>query len=276
MIASDLWKRTILTISQAANIKTVEYDMHSKHPHNNYIYLVTLESPLSTAITVRTPYSNEAQTGTVPVPMHTKSLIFKLSNSDPRTGMNNANRVENEVAFMTLAQQALLGSKYSHIIPDVYAWVSVATCQGFTAQEYMPGIMPDKVFKDLGLEGKSVVLAQMADILALLQKYPVPQTIDNFGGLKFDENGKIVSAQMTIYKGEPSATYQDFIRSIFDVKLQETDENPVMQGWRDKGIRKRLDTFIDSRLGDILKDHRHPTKVLVHSDFCEYIIGGQF
>jgi hypothetical protein len=211
----------------------------------------------------------------VPVPVNTKCLIFKLSNHNPLTGMNNTNRVENEVAFMSLARQALAGSKYSHVVPDVYAWASVASGQGFTLQEYMPGIMPDKVFKDIGLAGKAAVLAQMADILALLQKFQVPQTIDKFGGLKFDENGNIVSAQMTTYKGEPRATYQDLIRSIFDVKLEETDDNPVMQGWRDKGVRARLDKFIDSRVEEIVKDHKDPKKVLVHSDFCEYFFAGQ-
>ncbi|KAI1856322.1 uncharacterized protein JN550_013853 [Neoarthrinium moseri] len=252
---------------EVPKIETVEYNMNSKHPYNNYIYLVTLPSPPSTATTFRTAQSDEPQPGTVPMPANTKSLILRLANADPRTGMNNTNRVENEVASMTLARQALTGSKYSHIVPDIYAWASVATGQGFTVQQYMHGIMPDKVFKDLTLQDKSVVLAQMADILALFQKFKVPQTIDKFGGLRFDDCGNIISAQMTIYKGEPSATYSEFIRAIFSVKLQEADENPVMQGWTDKGVRARLDNFINSRLGDILKEHEDPEKVLVHSDF---------
>lgn len=219
---------------------------------------------------LRAPQSGGIQPGTVPLPADAASLILRLANADPNTGMNNTNRVENEVAFMTLARRALATSKYSHIVPDVYAWASTASGQGFTVQQHMPGTMPDKVFKELTIQDKSVVLSQMAEILALLQKFPVPQTVDKFGGVRFDEVGNIVSAQMAIYKGEPSTNYEDFIRAIFNVKLQEADDNPVMQGWRDNGVRARLDHFVEHGLGDILKGHEHPKKVLVHCDFSKY------
>lgn len=256
---------------QTSKIETVEYDMNSKHHYNNYIYLVTLLSPTSTTVRLRVPQSDEIQPGTVPLPADVTSLILRLANADPRTGLNNTNRVENEVAFMTLARRALATSKYSHIVPDVYAWASIASGQGFTVQQHMRGTMPDKVFKELTIQDKSVVLSQMAEILALLQKFPVPQTVDKFGGLRFDEVGNIVSAQMTIYEGEPSTIYEDLMRVIFNVKLKEADDNPIMQGWRDKGVRERLDHFVKHKLGDILKDCEHPKKVLVHSDFSECI-----
>ena len=186
--------------------------------------------------------------------------------------MNNTNRVENEVAAISLARQALAESKYRHIVPDVYTWGSTAAGQGFTMQQYLPGTMPDRAFKNLSLDDKSVVFGQMAEILALFQAFEVPETINKFGGLKFDESGNVVSGQMSIYKGEPSATYKEFIRAIFRVKLDEADENPVIQGWTEKGVRTRLDNFLDVRLGEILKDYGDVEKVFIHSDFSEFLL----
>lgn len=262
---------SLLKTIKASKIDTVEFNMKSPRVYNNYIYLVTLSLPTSADASFRSPglQYDEIQPGTMPLPANATSLIIRLANADPRTGLNNANRVENEVAFMALARQALATSKYSHIVPDVYAWASIAGGQGFTVQQHMPGTMPDKVFNELSIEDKSVVLSQMAEILALLQKFPLPQTVDKFGGLRFDEAGNIVSAQMTIYKGEPMATYEDLIRTIFRVKLGEADDNPIMQGWRDKGVRARLDHFVQHKLGEILKVYQNPKKVLVHSDFSK-------
>ncbi|PNP49017.1 hypothetical protein THARTR1_10228 [Trichoderma harzianum] len=119
----------------------------------------------------------------------------------------------------------------------------------------------------LSLEDKSIVLGQMADILALLQQFEIPKTIEMFGGLKFDEHGIVISDQMSLFKGEPSATYKDFIRSIFKVKLQEADENPVIVGWQENGLRTKLDKFIGYQLDETLKDHVQVRRVLIHGDF---------
>lgn len=53
------------------------------------------------------------------------------------------------------------------------------------------------------------------------------------------------------------------------VKLQEADENPVIQGWRDNGVRARLVDFIDHRFEEIFKDYEHVQKALVHSDLSK-------
>ncbi len=165
--------------------------------------------------------------------------------------MSNTNRVENEVAAMSLVRQALAASKYRDIVPDIYSWGSTATGQGFTVQQYLPGTILDRPLKHLSLADKTIVFGQMAEILVLLQRFEVPKTINQFGGLKFDESGNVVSGQMSIYKGEPSATYKGFIRAIFGVKLQEADENPVIQGWTEKGVRTRLNRFLDVQLEKI-------------------------
>ncbi|KID65406.1 uncharacterized protein G6M90_00g052630 [Metarhizium brunneum] len=253
---------------EATSIEPVEYDMDGPpFPYNNFIYLVTLPSPTTTTIKIKSSQFAEFQPGTVPFPANATSLIFRLANSHPGTGLNNTNRIENEVAFMTLVRQALAKSKYSHIVPDVYTWAGTSSGQGFSIQQYMHGTMPDRGFEDLTLQDKSVVLGQMADILALLQQFKIPTTVDRFGGLKFDEDGKVVSAQMTLFKGEPCTTYKDLLSAIFKVKFQEADENPVIRGWRENGVRAKLENFIVYRLKETLKDYKDVRRVLVHSDF---------
>ncbi|KAL6692400.1 phosphotransferase enzyme family domain-containing protein [Trichoderma pleuroticola] len=252
---------------EAKSIDPIEYEMDCPFPYNNFIYHVTLESPITRPINIKSFQSDKPQPGTVPFPAHSTSLVARLSNSDSRTGLNNKNRVENEVAFMALVRQALAKTKYSHIVPNVYSWAGTTSGQGFTLQQYMPGTIPAKSFEMLSLEDKSIVLEQMADILALLQQFEIPKTIEMFGGLKFDEHGIVISDQMSLFKGEPSATYKDFIRSIFKVKLQEADENPVIAGWKENGLRTKLDKFIGYQLDETLKDHVQVRRVLIHGDF---------
>lgn len=45
------------------------------------------------------------------------------------SGFNNANRVENEVAALTLARQALK-DEFPSLIPAIYAWKSAKNEQG--------------------------------------------------------------------------------------------------------------------------------------------------
>ncbi|KAK4072900.1 uncharacterized protein Triagg1_5577 [Trichoderma aggressivum f. europaeum] len=106
----------------------------------------------------------------------------------------------------------------------------------------MPGTIPAKRFDTLSLEDKSIVLGQMADILALLHQFEIPNTIEMFGGLKFDEHGIII-------------------------KLQEADENPVIVGWEENGLRTKLDKFIGYQLDETLKDYVQVRRVLIHGDF---------
>jgi len=258
---------------QAESIEPVEYDINGPpFPYNNFIFLVTLSSPSTTAVQIRPFHSEELQPGTVSLPANATSFIVRLANSDPRTGINNTNRVETEVSIMTLVRQALNKSKYSHIVPDVYAWAGTSSGQGFSVQQYMTGTMPDRVWGDLTLQDKSVVLGQMADILTYLQNFEIPATVNKFGGLNFDQGGKIVSAQMSLFTGEPCKTYKDLINNIFRVKLHEADENPVIQGWRDSGVRERLDKFVDCHLDAIFKDHKAARKTLVHSDLSKFLL----
>lgn len=183
--------------------------------YNNFIYLVTLASPTPAVINLQSSKSDKVQHGTKSLPADTSSLIFRLANPDPAIGLNNTNRIGNEVAFTELARHALENSKYSRTVPEIYTWASMSSGQGFSVQKYMPGTVVDRVFNDLTLQDRAVVLGQMADILALLQNFRIPETVERLGGLKFDGDGKFISAQMTQFVGEPYMSYRDLICTIF-------------------------------------------------------------
>ncbi len=88
-------------MAQAMNIEPIDYDMNSSFPYNNYIYLITLSSPTATAIPIKAhlSQSSASQPATVALPANATPLIVRPANPDPRTGSNNTNRIENEVAF---------------------------------------------------------------------------------------------------------------------------------------------------------------------------------
>ena len=253
------------------SIKPVKYDPQALFVfENNYIYHITLESPNASPKSVISQTTKaKINPHTSPIPAGCNSVIVRLSNTDPKTGINNANRVENEVACMTLARQALAGSVYSHIIPDIYAWQSISEGQGFIMMQFMEGEVPNKALKKMGLDAKSVVFRQMAEILALIQKFEIPKTIESFGGLKVNLDGEAISAEMTLRVGEPSASYGDLIRSLVAGKLEEADNNPVIKGWNENKLRTRLDRFIKFGLPQMLENLENQRKVLVHSDFSK-------
>ena len=73
--------------------------------------------------------------GTVPLPENSTSVIMRLANADPRTGVNNTNRVENELADTCPRPAALANTKYSHIVLGVYTWTAMSSGQGFSMQK---------------------------------------------------------------------------------------------------------------------------------------------
>jgi hypothetical protein len=86
------------------------------------------------------------------------------------------NRVENEVATMSLFHDALSHIS-THIVPRVYGWGSAANGQRWTLQEYMTG--KSLAFKSMTMQDKHTILLQIAEILEALQKYQLPSTVEN-------------------------------------------------------------------------------------------------
>lgn len=126
-------------------------------------------------------------------------------------------------------------------------------------------------FSSMNAQEKSTILEQMADILACFQRFQLPHTIDQYGGVGFDSSGNYVSTALSIFDAGPFATYQELLRATITSKLAKVDNDPQVKGWRDNNIRARLDDFLDRGLPTLLRDVASLDKVLVHADFCKII-----
>ncbi|KAE9372473.1 hypothetical protein N431DRAFT_439578 [Stipitochalara longipes BDJ] len=132
----------------------------------------------------------------------------------------------------------------------------------------MPGVPLSDEFGRMDLQGKMSILPQIAEISSALQKIKLPESIKNFGGLTFDDEGAFVSAGMSSVEGGPWASYEESYSEQFKAALAQADTNPFIPGWRTNGVRERLDTFVESGLaapfhGLTSQDER----VIVHGDF---------
>lgn len=169
-------------------------------------------------------------------------------------------------------RQALSNSPFAHIIPEVYTWAPVSSGQGFALLQHMSGTMPDKDFNNLPTPDKRTILGHMADIFLLIQSFKLPETITSLGGLTFNTEGKVVSAQMTLLHGGPFATYGDMILQGFKDQLKEVDSVELLGGWKGRGIRERLEKFLDVGLPKILEEFKDTGLVAVHSDFSKLFL----
>lgn len=251
---------------QDARIDPIQYDPECPFKYNNFVYRITLPSPLSAA---RDGSNQRArQPGTVPLPEGAKEFILRLTNPDAE-GMHAQTRVENEVAIISLAAAAL-GNFESHLVPSVYGWGSAAppSSQGWILQEFMSGVPVSESFDKMSRSEKSSVLAQMAVILKALQDFRLPNSIDQYGGVTFNGTGQIVSAAMTSVGSGPWQSYEAFFRDKLDRALQQAESNPYIKGWHANGIRERLNAFVERGVPAQFKDlGSRDAKSIVHADF---------
>ncbi|CRG87492.1 hypothetical protein PISL3812_04510 [Talaromyces islandicus] len=251
----QLLLRDKFSIKDDAEITPIQYDPESPFKYNNFVYRVSLSSPL----TLDDPAKDGArQPGCVPIPNGTKEFIMRLTNPDAE-GMNQKTRVENEVAIITLATAALQGFQ-SHVVPSIYAWGSAATqsSQGYIIQELMPGSPLDEIFDDMNIEEKRQIIN--SPVTSLLGA--------GGGGVTFDGAGEVVSTAMTSVGAGPWPTYEASFKGRLEVALQRADKNPYIKGWRANGIRERLDAFVErgvpSQFGSL---NSAQERVIVHADF---------
>ncbi|KAF2021815.1 hypothetical protein BU24DRAFT_417453 [Aaosphaeria arxii CBS 175.79] len=201
-------------------------------------------------------------------PEDAREFIMRLTNRNAE-GMNPHTRVENEVAMISLAADALSGFE-PHIVPSVYGWGSAAlpTSQGWILQELMPGVPLDETFDDRSLEEKQNILGQMATFLKALQDFQLPESIKEYGGVTFAESGHIVSAQMTSVGSGPWPSYEKYFLDRLERALRTAGSNPYINGWQANGVRKRLEDFVTSGVPAQFEKFRSSNdKAIVHADF---------
>jgi len=258
------------TGQENADIVPVQYDPESPFKYNNFVYRVTLRSPISAD---HATSGDALQPGCVAIPEGTKELILRLTN--PATeGMNMANRVENEVAIISLASAAL-GHLQPHVVPRVYGWGSAGgessaakPAQGWILQELMPGSPLVDLFDNIQLDQKKKIFAQMATLLKGLQSYKLPESITGFGGVTFDDTGRVVSAPMPTVGAGPWPSYEAHFKGRLEVALMKATDNKDIKGWEANGLRERLDKFVaegvPKQFGDLSSKEE---RVVTHADF---------
>ena len=220
-------------------------------------------------ISLKVPVAhNRAQQppGTHIIPQGLDTFILRLPN--PTSGYNNEIRVENEVAALSIARDAL-NAKFPGLVPRVFDWESARHGQGWILQEYMAGCPLLADFGHMSDEVKACILGQMADVLTTLQQYELPATVRDFGGLDFGPSGEYISGPLSILHAGPFTKYGDLVKATVQSKLTKADADSQVEGWRANGIRFRLDKFIAEGFYGIMKEMGAFPKVLVHADFSK-------
>ena len=240
------------------DVEAIAYEDDFPFPYNNFVYVVHVDLGPSHATKPA-----QRQPGTHPIPTDIDTFIIRLPN--PLSGYNDRIRVENEVAALSLARDALQAN-FPAFVPRVFGWGSGQLGQGWILEEYMAGSPLLDDFGKMTDEDKANILGQMADVLSTLQRYQLPSTVRDFGGLGFGPSGEYTSAPLSILNAGPFATYEDLVKATIQSKLVKADSDPQVLGWQANGIRARLDKFIADGLHPALSDLGDYPKVLVHAD----------
>ncbi|KAI9703535.1 MAG: hypothetical protein M1820_005839 [Bogoriella megaspora] len=241
-------------------IKSIAYEEGFPFPYNNFVYGVeiSLEDPTEDL------YVGQNRPGTQAIPAGTSSVVIRLSNF--AWGYNHAVRVENEVAALSMARDAL-GAELQHLVPRVFAWSPATADQGWILQEYMPGQPLLEDFKVMKEQDQAKILGQMADVLGCFQAYEIPTSVQGYGGLRFGQAGEYLSAPLSLLDGGPFPTYEALVRKTIESKLHEAENDRYVQGWRDSDVRSRLEDFLARGLHRTMSASLDGLrKALVHGD----------
>ncbi|AEO63735.1 uncharacterized protein THITE_2058678, partial [Thermothielavioides terrestris NRRL 8126] len=212
------------------------------------------------------------QPATEPLPLSATKVVVRFP--DPRANLNDAVRVENEVAAMVLAHDALKPLGRS-IVPAVYGWSSAAAGgTGWVLMECMPGTRLDLAgFKKLGRDAKKAVLGEIARVLRLLQQYKLPASVEGYGGLGFAEDGTIAVGPTAIYGATKRCeTYHElYTECVSSPLFVIVNSSSKAAGWKDSDLRTRIDEFVERGFKPLLERSADlkPRQTLVHGDFGE-------
>lgn len=161
--------------------------------NNSTVYILSL-GPASTTTTENLP----RRPGTEALPLGAAKAVMRFTN--PKANLNDAVRVQCEVAAMTLARDALQGLD-TPLVPRVYGWSSAsADKEGWTLMEFMPGTPLDfTVFRKLSSDAKKDILDQIARAFKYIQQCEFPASVKGYGGLSFAEDGSITLGPTPIH-----------------------------------------------------------------------------
>ena len=249
----------------------IQYEPNFPFKYNNFVYRLALPVNISGDLGDAEPDGKLTRPGCEPIPAGTRDFIIRLSNPEAQ-GMHPETRVQNEVGILTLASAALSHIK-PNVVPRVFGWDGAdREHPGWILQELMPGEPLAEPFSEsMSLKEKKGILEQMARLLKALQEYPLPESIQGWGGVTFDESSAIVSAPMTSVGAGPWPSLEDSFRGRLRCALEKADANPHLRGWHDNGVRAHVDRFIEHGLSAQFSHFTSKQdKAIIHADFSEF------
>jgi len=182
--------------------------------------------------------------------------------------LNENVRVQNEVAVTSLMREAL-SPQFSHLVPKVYGWEASSEFgeNGWVLMELMPGTPLGGKFPSLDPEKQREILRQIAQIFKCIQDYKLPESVQGYGGLNFDEAGRITVGPTAIFGSKGACdSHATLYAEYFATQVGFSDKCDIVQGWKDTNSRARIDKFGAEGLRTLLqKFPARPT--LVHGDF---------
>ncbi|KAF2153428.1 hypothetical protein K461DRAFT_312807 [Myriangium duriaei CBS 260.36] len=240
------------------HMRPVAYEENFPFPYNHFVYAIEIDAQSIAQIQIR------QQPGVQKIPSSLNSFILRLSN--PAAKLNDKNIIENEVVALVLARGAL--ARHSpHLVPRVFGWGSAAdSSHGWILEEHMPGKPLSDDLSKMNGEDQRFILGQLADVVRCFQQYKLPQSIQMLGGLSFDASGAIVSSQLGFAPSGPYKSYEEGIIADMHYKLALADEHPRLNGWRDRGLRPRLNELVSTGIETLMLKLTKRDKTLVHGD----------
>jgi len=233
-------------------------------------------------VELATPASSSSFPGTQPGTTKAPSdgisaLVIKLSNPAAE-GINNANRVQNDVATQHLVRQSMAQAGLAPLVPVIYAWAPATATDaadengfGWTMSELRSGVDLDSEFSSLEPEDKEHILEQIAAILGAIQAAKLPESVTKFGALTFDSSGRIVSGEAPLLKGVTAGSYVEWKVAKLRAQLEEAAQSPVIQGWKGNGVDIRIEKFLTGGGPEKVLTGVDPhQKNLIHGDFSTY------
>jgi hypothetical protein len=208
--------------------------------------------------------------GTVALPDGTKTLVIRLSNAE--ANLNEAVRVENEVAAMVLMRSALAGFGTRVIVPDVYNWQGASRDQqGYIVEQFMEGDQFCDDFGRMKRDDQKILLDQIADIFKAIQMFQLPDSIHGYGGLGFDEAGRVITGPTAIPCGGPFTSVADMYSQFVRLQIDMSEKSSLLDGWKGNDIRERLEQFHSKGLPALIEKLTDQRPTLIHGDFGNYV-----
>ncbi|KAH0386117.1 hypothetical protein KCU92_g2899, partial [Aureobasidium melanogenum] len=135
----------------------------------------------------------------------------------------------------------------SDIVPATYGWGQLDSVP-WMLRRCMPGTPARDVFARSSSEQRQHILQQLAYIVAKIRDFKIPQEVAKYGGVKWDDDGHLVSIPAVLTHQGPFQTLYDVVVARFMGQIHIAEENRITRGWPEHGIMSRLKAFVTKKL----------------------------